>query len=137
MTCLGQEGQTYPGAKALLLTLKERGYRLFAATNGVAEIQSQRLEMAELTGLFEQVFISEDLGYAKPDSRFFAAMASQIADFDPNQDLMIGDNLLADIQGASKFGLATAWYNPSGKEFGGKVPATYEVRTYEELLKIL
>lgn len=134
---LGQQGQTYPGARALLLTLNNRGYRLFAATNGIQAIQTRRLQASGLADCFEQVFISETLGYAKPDSRFFGTMAQQIAGFLPDQAVMIGDNQLADIQGAGAFGLKTIWYNPKGLPLRQGVSPTAQVGTYEELLALL
>lgn len=137
VTCLRQQGQTYPGAAALLLTLKERGYRLYAATNGVTAIQEGRLANSRIGACFEQVFISEQVGFPKPDGRFFGAIAEQIDGFLPETTLMIGDNQIADIQGACAFGLDTVFYNPNHLPLKAGVEPTYTVSTYEELLELL
>lgn len=134
---LSQQGQTYDGAEALLLTLKARGYKLYAATNGVAAIQKGRLAASGLGPLFEAVFISEELGYNKPDARFFGKMAELVAGFDRSTSLMIGDNQLADIKGATAFGLDTAYYNPKGQALKDGVQPTYTLTSYQDLLDLL
>lgn len=136
-TFLSQQGQTYTGAQALLSTLKQLGYKLYAATNGIAVIQKGRLEQSGLTPCFEQVFISEEVGYPKPDGRFFGAIAEQIADFSPETSLMIGDNQLADIKGAGDVGIDTVFYNPNHLALVTGVCPTYTVSDYEALLEIL
>ena len=50
--------------------------------------------------------------------------------------LMIGDNLLADIQGGNNAGIDTVWYNPDKKPTTAANP-TYTVHNYQELLKLL
>lgn len=134
---LSQQGQTYDGAEALLLTLKARGYKLYAATNGVAAIQKGRLAASGLGPLFEAVFISEELGHNKPDARFFGKMAEQIECFDRSTSLMIGDNQLADIKGAAVFGLDTAYYNPQGKPLDVGVEPNHVLTSYQDLLELL
>lgn len=41
---LQNQGQSYPGAKALLETLKVNGFAIYAATNGLSQIQTSRLK---------------------------------------------------------------------------------------------
>ncbi|MGT2896691.1 YjjG family noncanonical pyrimidine nucleotidase [Streptococcus entericus] len=136
-TYLSQQGQTYPGAEALLLTLKAKGYKLYAATNGVATIQEGRLNCSGLVGYFEAVFISEQVGFPKPDRRFFEKIAEQVDGFSLSTSLMIGDNQLADIKGAREFGMDTVFYNPHHRELDDDSCPTYTVADYEELLKLL
>lgn len=136
-TYLSQQGQTYPGAEALLLTLKDKGYRIYAATNGVATIQEGRLKRSGLAPYFEAVFISEQLGFPKPDRRFFEKMAERVDGFSLATSLMIGDNQLADIKGASDFGMDTVFYNPHHRELDDDVCPTYTISDYEGLLKLL
>lgn len=134
---LSQQGQVYPGAEALLLTLKTQGYRLYAATNGVATIQKGRLKASGLGAHFEAVFISEELGYNKPDARFYGKMAEQVPGFTLGTSLMIGDNQLADIKGARAFGMDTVYYNPKGLAVQAGVAPTLVVESYDELLRFL
>ena len=133
---LAQQGHLYPGAHELLQDLKDAGYQLFAATNGITAIQEGRLRQSGLDKLFDQVFISDELGAQKPDPEFFARAASLIPDFDKTTALMIGDKLAADIKGGQSFGIDTVWYNPHGKETRGIEP-TYTVGNYKEIKQLL
>lgn len=134
---LSQQGQVLEGAKELLESLEARGYRLFAATNGVTFIQNGRLDRSGIKDYFEQVFISDDLGYQKPQREYYDSIAHQINGFDKKQTLMIGDGLLSDIQGGNNAGIDTVWYNPDGKENTSQAKPTYTVATYQGLLEIL
>lgn len=125
------------GAKELLGILGARGYRLFAATNGVTFIQNGRLDRSGIKDYFEQVFISDDLGHQKPTVAYFDKVAQAIKGFDRKQALMIGDGLLSDIQGGNNAGIDTVWYNPDGKENTNQAQPTYTVATYQKLLEIL
>ena len=134
---LSQQGQVLPGAKALLETLKARGYHIFAATNGVTAIQKSRLEHSGIAHLFEQVFISDELGFQKPRLEFYEKIAAAIPGFKYSQALMIGDGLLSDIQGGNNAGIDTVWYNPDGKVNETQAQPTYTVVTYAALLTLL
>jgi FMN phosphatase YigB (HAD superfamily) len=82
------------------------------------------------------VLISEELGIAKPDSRFFAAACRAIGR-EPSEVLCVGDNPRADVEGALKAGIDACWYNPSGAEWTGTGPApTFVVRDLLELAGI-
>ena len=133
---LAQQGHLYPGALALLQTLKESGYQLYAATNGITAIQQGRLRQSGLDKLFDQVFISDELGAQKPDLEFFERATSTIPNFDKKKSLMIGDKLAADIKGGQAFGIDTVWYNPSGKTADGIRPS-YTIKDYHDLRDFL
>ena len=134
---LAQQGQVFSGAIELLDALIDRGYELYAATNGITAIQTGRLAQSGLAPYFNQVFISEQLQTQKPDALFYERIWQQITGFDKEKALMIGDSLTADIQGGNNAGIDTIWYNPH--HLGNKTQAqpTYEVDSYQALLEIL
>ena len=59
-----------PDAKEILEALHAKGYRLFAASNSFGHLQRSRLVQAGVLHLFEDTYISMDIGYDKPDVRF-------------------------------------------------------------------
>lgn len=134
---LGQHGDTYDGADQLLQGLTSRGYQLYAATNGIATIQKNRLADSGLVSYFQEIFISEEVGYQKPDRQFYSSIANQINHFDTKQALMIGDSLTADIKGGNNAGIDTLWYNPTGKQASPDVRVTYEAKNYRGILRLL
>ena len=93
-----------PGAKEMLQTLQSKGYRLFAASNSFGNLQRSRLEQAGILSYFEDTYISMDIGYDKPDIRFYQE-ALRRADLQPHEVLMIGDSMTTDVMGAQNAGI--------------------------------
>ncbi|MBW1861384.1 MAG: HAD family hydrolase [Deltaproteobacteria bacterium] len=82
-----------------------------------------------LAEMFEAVVISDDVGYVKPHPRPFEAMMVYIG-FAPEQCVYIGDNWLADVQGAKRIGMRaihTTQYLPY--EFFDPAEGDYEPDT--------
>lgn len=102
------------GAEALLETLS-RTFRLFLVSNGSSDIQRSRIGSSDIPAYFEKIFISEEVGFNKPDVRFFDAVFAEIPDFDRAQAVIVGDSLSSDIKGGKNCGITTVWFNPSGK----------------------
>lgn len=134
---LSQQGQVFSGAMELLDTLIDRGYELYAATNGITTIQTGRLTQSGLTPYFNHVFISEQLGTQKPDALFYERIGQQIPGFSKDKTVMIGDSLTADIQGGNNAGIDTIWYNPHHLKNKTQAQPTFEVHSYQELLNCL
>ena len=134
---LAQQGQVFSGAMELLDSLIDRGYELYAATNGITTIQTGRLTQSGLAPYFNQVFISEQLKTQKPDALFYERIGQQIPGFSKEKTVMIGDSLTADIQGGNNAGIDTIWYNPHYLENKTQAHPTYEVDSYQALLEIL
>ena len=134
---LGTQGQTYEGAEALLQALRDAGYDLYAATNGITTIQKGRLSNSQIAKYFKKVFISEEVGAQKPSEAFFERVASAIPDYDKDKAVIIGDSLTADIQGGINAGIDTIWMNLAAKENRTAIKPTVEVRSYAELLEFL
>ena len=109
---LGEQGDLLPDADALLRALQAAGKRLFLITNGLSSSQYGRIRAAGIEDCFEKVFVSEDLGYSKPDRRFFETAASQIPGFSKAQTLVIGDRLYSDIACAAAFGVPSVCIAP-------------------------
>lgn len=134
---LAQQGQIFSGAIELLDTLTERGYELYAATNGITYIQTGRLEQSGIAPFFKEIFISEQFHTQKPDAAFYEKIGNRIPNFDKHHALMIGDSLTADIQGGNNAGIDTIWYNPHHLENKTQAQPTYVVDSYQALLEIL
>ena len=134
---LAQQGQVFSGAMELLDSLIDRGYELYAATNGITTIQTGRLAQSGLAPYFNQIFISEQLQTQKPDALFYDKIGQQIAGFSKEKTLMIGDSLTADIQGGNNADIDTIWYNSHHLENKSKAQPTYEVNSYQALLELL
>ena len=101
------------GAEELLSDLAG-AYRLFLVSNGSVDIQKSRIGSSNIAPYFEGMFISEEIGYNKPDARFFEAVFSTIPGFVREQAVIIGDSLTSDIKGGQNCAVTTVWFNPKG-----------------------
>ncbi len=111
--------------------------RLFIITNGNTSVQKGRFNPCPLAPMFENCFISEEMGCSKPEKAFFDAVAAMIPDFDPRATIVVGDSLSSDIQGGINAGLDTCWFNPKKKPLPPNVSATYVAHSFDEIEKII
>lgn len=123
-----------PGARGLLDELRPK-YRLAIITNGLKVVQRPRIRNAQLTEYFATIIVSEEIGSAKPDSRFFDVAFSQAGQPDKKEVLVIGDSINSDIIGGYNYGLDTCWYNPDQKN-SKLVQPTFEIKELDELVRV-
>ena len=133
---LGQGCQVVPGAIEVCRKLKA-DYKLYVITNGVASTQHSRLTGSGIEALMDGIFISDEIGYDKPDVRFFEYVQNHIEGFENQKALVIGDSLFSDIRGGVDFGLDTCYLNAYHKPNTSKIIPTYEIQDIVELLTIL
>lgn len=126
---------TVDGAFPILDYLRDKGYSLYATTNGLSSTQYRRINGSGLAPYFDRVFVSEDSGYQKPEREYFDYVVSQIYETDRAKMLIIGDSQSSDILGGQNAGIDTCWYNPNGLK--AKYPSKYEISTLEQLKDIL
>lgn len=101
---LAQSAILFDDTVAVCTALSKK-YRLSIVTNGLVHVQKSRMERSGIGGLFAGVFISGEIGYAKPDIRFFEAVERLLPDFDRKKALLIGDSLTGDMEGARRAGI--------------------------------
>ena len=111
--------------------------RQYAVTNGTSLAQAKKLKNSGLDKVFDDVFISDVIGYEKPDVRFFDAVYERIGRPDKKTMLVIGDSLTGDIRLGNKGGITTCWYNPAGKPNEDNEPVDIEISNLNELKKII
>ena len=108
---LAQGSFLLPGAEELCRRLAPH-CTLAIITNGVARAQRGRFERSPLADVIPFLFISEEVGAAKPSPAFFEPVLRHLGDPPRERVLVVGDNLATDIRGGLDCGLPTAWYNP-------------------------
>ncbi len=112
-------------------------HRLFIITNGVAQTQIKRLKFSGLYDFFEDIFISQNIGYQKPSLEFFDYVMEHIEGFNKKDALIIGDTLNSDIKGGILSGIDTCWMNRKAIESSREIHSTYTIRSLEELYAIV
>lgn len=111
---LSSFNHTFPGVQEVLDYLRPN-YKLHIITNGFAQVQTKKLKNANILEYFDVVVNSEMAGVKKPNPKIFK-MALEMAKVAPEQALMIGDNLEADILGAKDLGFHTLHFNSNGEK---------------------
>lgn len=122
---------------AIELCAELAGCRLAVITNGIKNVQQSRIKGSPLSEVFEAVIISEETGYQKPETGIFDYAFEKLKISDKSRVLIVGDSLTSDIQGGINYGIDTCWFNPLEKPGDPKVQPTYEIRSLDELLKIV
>lgn len=133
---MAKTGTPLPGASEMLHALSEK-YDLYIITNGNPASQNDRLKNSGITAFMKGCFISDSVGAAKPDRKYFDYVLAHIPGADKQNCLVIGDSLSADIKGAQNAGLDSLWYNPACKPNTLPAPPTFEAASYEDIRKIL
>ena len=133
---LGKGCQVVPGALDVCRKLR-KDYKLYVITNGVATTQHSRLEGSGVAELMDGIFISDEIGYDKPDVRFFEYVQKSIPGFEKSKALVIGDSLFSDIRGGVDFGLDTCYLNVYNEKNTLEIQPTYEIQDIVELLELL
>ena len=92
--------------------LKNRGIIQFAVTNGTKVAQNGKLKGSGLDELLDEIFISEDIGFEKPDKRFFEPVIDKLREYgiEKNECVIVGDSDSSDIQGGINTGIRTVHY---------------------------
>lgn len=120
----------YGDALFVLSTLRKRGYKLGLISNTHWRyLKSFRKEVERVFGV---VALSYEHGYAKPHPSIFLATLERLQ-VNPNRCLHVGDDPIADIEGAKNVGMKTAFI----KRGNLKVDADVNIRKLTQLLEIL
>ena len=127
----------YPETRGVLERLKRLGYRSYIITNGVKSVQNNRLDLSMLRPLLSGVFISDEIGYAKPSDEFFNAVKNGIPDFTREKTLIIGDSLVSDISLGLKNGIKTCRANYRKDANPENVKYDYEIFNLGEIFAVL
>ena len=98
-----------PGVYAVLEALRREGLRLGLISNAGNEANVHRLiDRASLRPYFDPILISAALGLRKPNPALFEIVI-QAWGLSPEEAVMIGDTLGADILGAQNAGMHQIW----------------------------
>ncbi len=122
-----QDVELFADAMPALRALGAR-YPIFALSNGTADVHRAGLGQHFVGSLSAGKF-----GYGKPDVRIFHAACDQLG-CAPAEVLHIGDDALADIDGALAAGLKAVWLNRGGAAWTGSGQPHHIVGSLDEIM---
>ncbi len=103
-------------------------------TNGLKEAQRPRLIKADLVHFFNDILVSDEIGFSKPNPEIFKLAKQKAGNIPANHILLVGDNPYTDIEAAQLFGFKTAWFNPMGKNIPDNFKTEIIIEKLEEII---
>ena len=139
----------FTGAARCLAKLKRKNIRIGLVSNSqfyTLPILSETLEI-DLKQVFDPdcVFLSYELGFAKPDPHFFLMAKTRIAieDISPREAVVVGNDWINDVRASKRFGFQTIFFRGEGREqeydpddIGDGSAIAYNYSQVEDLLNI-
>jgi putative hydrolase of the HAD superfamily len=92
-----------------ILTLRDKGIRLFVATNQEKHRAQYMLDKMGFSDVFEQVYASAHLGHRKPAIDFFAKLHERLADVEKHE-IVFWDDSEENVKGAREYGIQAEIY---------------------------
>ena len=113
----------YPGARAVLRTLKARGDKTGILSNGSPAMLQKAVEAAGIEDLLDASLSIDGLRMYKPRPEVYALVTQAFA-CKPAEVVFVSSNRW-DIMGAGAFGFRTVWINRTNMpdEYGAPAPA--------------
>ena len=133
---LGDKSFPCDNAIEVVTALKGK-YNQYAVTNGTIIAQQRKLAQSGLIDIFDDVFISDKIGFEKPSIEFFDAVQEKIGAFKKQEVMIIGDSLTSDIKGGNNAGILCCWYNPLNHTNKENLRIDYEIKDLNEILDII
>lgn len=121
-----------PNAIESLEYLKNKGYEICLFTNGFLKCQAGGMKKYGIYDYFERIYAWDGF-YAKPDVR---ALRRALDGTEPIRNVMVGDDLISDIETAKKCGVYTIGINMR-KVQGVKTRPDVIITDLADLKKIL
>ena len=100
----------HTGAEEVLSYLQSKGYENILYTNWFSEVQKERLRKSNLLEYFSEIYGGELA--IKPNAVGYKKI---IKDVNPNETVMIGDNIINDVLVPRSIGITSYHYDPLGK----------------------
>ncbi len=126
----------FDGAEAVCQQLS-RKYALYIVTNGLKHVQTARMLKTKIPEIVKGIYISEDVGYAKPAPEFFDRIFADHPELNRKETLIVGDSLSGDILGGNNAGILTCWVNGADTPRPENMTIDFEISHITELEKVL
>jgi len=121
------------GAFEICEYIASRGKKIYIVTNGLLATQHARIKYSLIKNFITDFFVSEVVGFQKPDVRYFEYVFERIPPAAKENILIVGDSLTADIAGGKRAGIDTCWFNETGAKNQTNIRPDYEINKLPEI----
>lgn len=134
---LSQHGFMLPGAMEFLQEICKIA-EVYVVTNGLAAAQKGRMKDSGIDKVVKKIFISEEVGFQKPEKEFFDKVFEEIGLCDKSKAIILGDSLTSDMQGGKNAGIATCLYLGDNDDVADeKILCDFKIKDYKEFFSIV
>lgn len=123
-------------AESVIKTLSKT-YKQYAVTNGAKAVQEKKLAVSGIEKILNGVFISDDVGFAKPSKEFFDVVLKNISSVNTDEIMIVGDSLTSDIKGGNNMGFKTCWFNPHHLPLKDGFKVDYQLDNLDNIFDVL
>jgi putative hydrolase of the HAD superfamily len=118
-----------------VLTALRSRYTTGILTNGYVALQRAKIKRHNLAAYVDFTLVSEEAGYHKPDKRVFLKALELAGNPPPGQTIYVGDNPVADIEGAKNAGLHPILMDP--RDYFSAPADVIKIHQLRQLLPLL
>ena len=104
------------GSFEILEYLSEKKYRLHVLSNGFSEVTYRKCELSGIKNYFETITSADEINIRKPNPEIFEYALSK-SDATRENSIIIGDDWIADIEGALSFGIPAVFFDVFNDNF--------------------
>lgn len=108
------------GAFEMLEYLTERGYSLHILSNGFQEVTYKKCELSGIRNYFQTITSADEINIRKPRAEIYE-FALEKAGANKDDSIMIGDDWVADVEGALSFGIDAVFFDRFSDDFSSEV----------------
>lgn len=117
----------YDGVIELLELLKAKGKKIYLLSNAQRIFTLYEMKILGIEGYFDDILFSADYKVCKPDKNFYENLINK-HNLDIKNSVMIGNDYICDIEGASSIGLDSFYMHSNlSPEIKGSLKSTYSI----------
>ena len=119
------------GTVEILEYLKSKNYTLHILSNGFQEVTDRKCLLSGISDYFATITSADEIDIRKPQPEIFD-YALKKGGATPENSIMIGDDWIADVEGALAFGMDAIFFDRFDDDFGSDIKT---VKSLAELKK--
>lgn len=121
------------GAFELLEYLAEKKYSLHVLSNGFKEVTYRKCEFSGIKNYFKTITSADEINIRKPQPEIYE-YALKNAGAEKENSIMIGDDWVADVEGALSFGMDAIFFDRFNDDFGKDILTVKNLSKLKEIL---
>lgn len=122
------------GASEIMKYLTTKGYTLHIISNGFAEVTDRKCEVSGIKNLFKTITCADEIGIRKPNPEIYDYAFAK-TDATKENSIMIGDDWVADAEGAVAYGIPAIFFDVYQENF--QMEKVTNIRKLIEIKEIL